>query len=72
MKILWDELKNFQLVLVCQCGGMKAWMNYQKQEYVMQFLIVLNKSYFRMRGQILMFHPLPPIVKVFNLVVQEG
>ena len=47
-------------------------MNYQKQEYVMQSLIGLNESYFRMRGQILMFHPLPPIVKVFNLVVQEG
>ena len=71
LKILWDELKNFQPVLVCQCGGMKACMNYQQQEYVMQFFIGLNESYFKMRGQILMFHPLPPIVKVFNLVVQE-
>ncbi|KAL6327740.1 hypothetical protein AAG906_024710 [Vitis piasezkii] len=56
---------------VCHCGGMKAWMDYQQQEYVMQFLMGLNESYASTRGQILMLDPLPPMAKVFNLVVQE-
>ena len=71
LKILWDELKNFQPVPVCSCGGMKAWMDYQQQECVMQFMMGLNESYATTRGQILMLDPLPPISKVFNLIVQE-
>ena len=46
-------------------------MDYQQQEYVMQFLMGLNESYASTRGQILMLDLLPPVVKVFNLVVQE-
>ena len=46
-------------------------MDYQQQEYVMQFLTGLNESYASTRGQILMFDPLPHVAKVFNLVVQE-
>ena len=45
LNIFWDELKNYQPVLICNCGGMKAYMDYQQQEYVMQFLIGLNESY---------------------------
>ena len=30
LKILWDELKNYQLVPICHCGGMKDWMDYQQ------------------------------------------
>lgn len=71
LKILWDELRNFQPIPVCQCGGMKEWMTYQQQEYVMQFLMGLNDSYSTIRGQILMITPLPSVSKVFNLVVQE-
>ena len=37
----------------------------------MQFLMGLNESYASTRGQILMLDPLPPVAKVFNLVVQE-
>ena len=37
----------------------------------MQFLMGLNESYASTRGQILMFDLLLPVVKVFNLVVQE-
>ena len=46
-------------------------MNYQQQEHVMQFMMGLNESYAETRGQILMIDPLPPISKMFNLVVQE-
>ena len=46
-------------------------MDYQQQEYMMQFLMGLNEAYGSIRGQILMLDPLPPIAKVFNLLVQE-
>ncbi|KAI3451591.1 hypothetical protein Pfo_008256 [Paulownia fortunei] len=71
LKILRDELKNFQPVPICQCGGMKSWMAYQEQEYVMQFLIGLNECYVSAQGQILMLDPLSIVAKVFNLVVQD-
>ena len=50
---------------------MKAWMDYQQQEHMMQFLMGLNESYASTRGQILMLDLLPPVAKVFNLVVKE-
>ena len=46
-------------------------MEYQQQEYVLQFLMGLNKPYAQIRAQILMQDPFPPINKVFSLVVQE-
>ena len=50
---------------------MKTWMEFQQQEYVMQFLMGLNESFVQTRSQILMMEPLPPIDKVFLLVVQN-
>ena len=29
-KILWEELKNFQSLLACHCGGMQVWLEYQQ------------------------------------------
>ena len=46
-------------------------MDYQKQECVIQFLMGLIESYTYTWTQILMMDPLPPIAKVFALVVQE-
>lgn len=47
LKILWDELKNYQPVPICDCEEMKSWMIYQEQEYLMQFLMSLNDSFAR-------------------------
>ncbi|XP_073119820.1 uncharacterized protein [Henckelia pumila] len=71
LRILWDELKDFQPVTQCSCGSLKEWMNYQNQECVMQFLMGLNDSYTQIRAQILMMENIPVISKVFSLVVQE-
>ncbi|KAI9162420.1 hypothetical protein LWI28_027130 [Acer negundo] len=71
LKILWDELKDFRPILICNCGGMKTWMDYQQQEYVLQFLMGLNELYAQIRAQVLKIDLLPPINKVFSLVVQE-
>ncbi|KAL5570085.1 hypothetical protein UlMin_026660 [Ulmus minor] len=59
----------------CNCGGMKALMDYQQQEYVLQFLMGLNESFAQIRAQILMQDPLPPINKIlgqFLLVIVQG
>ncbi|KAL5781718.1 hypothetical protein ACOSP7_006747 [Xanthoceras sorbifolium] len=71
LKILWDKLKDFQPIPVCNCGGMKNWVDYQQHEYVMQFLVGLNESYSAIRAQILVLDPLPNVSKVLNLVIQE-
>ncbi|RVW80139.1 Retrovirus-related Pol polyprotein from transposon RE2 [Vitis vinifera] len=71
LKILWDELRKFQPVPICHCGGLRVWTDYQHREYVLQFLMGLNDSYAQIRGQILMMDPLPAINKVFSLVIQE-
>ena len=71
LKILWDELKNYQLILVCHCGGTKSWLEYQQQEYIMQFLMGLNVSYAQTQTQIFMMNSFPLILKVFALVGQE-
>ena len=70
-KVLWEEVKNFQPLPVCHCGGLQVWLEYQQQENVIEFLMGLNDSYAQTRGQILMMEPLPPLSKVFSLVIQE-
>ncbi|KZV39447.1 hypothetical protein F511_13438 [Dorcoceras hygrometricum] len=71
LRILWDELRDYQPTSVCNCGSMREWVTYQNQECVMHFLMGLNESYAQVREQILMMEPLPIISKVFALVVQE-
>ena len=71
LKILWDEHREFQHIPYCRCGAMRAWLELQQQEHVIQFLMGLNDSYAQTRAQILMLDPLPRISKVFALVVQE-
>ena len=46
-------------------------MDFQQEEHAMPFLMGFNDSYAQTQAQILMLHPLPPISKVFTLVVQE-
>ncbi|XP_075504350.1 uncharacterized protein LOC142541771 [Primulina tabacum] len=71
LRTLWDELKDFQPVFVCNCGSMKDWIHFQNQECVMQFLMGLNESYAQICAQILMMNLIPIISKTFSLIVQE-
>jgi len=50
---------------------MKTIMDFHHQEYVYHFLMGLNDSFSNIRGQILLIEPLPPINKVFSLVLQD-
>ncbi|XP_021888991.1 uncharacterized protein LOC110807975 [Carica papaya] len=71
MKTIRDDLKTYQPAPTCHCGNMKAWNDYQEQEFVMTFLMGLNPSYAAVRAQILMMECSLSILKVFLLVVQE-
>lgn len=71
LKGLWNELTNYRPLPSCSCGALRALVDYQQQEYVMKFLMGLNESYSHICGQILLMDPLPPINKVFSLILQE-
>jgi hypothetical protein len=76
LKGLWDELFLYRPLPVCHCGKcscgvLKTLNEYHHQEYVLQFLMGLNESFSHVKRQILLMDPLPPINKVFSLVVQH-
>ena len=71
LKIIWEELNTYKPLVNCSCGGAKPLQDYLQREYVMVFLMGLNDIYANVRGQILLNDPLPPIAKVFSLILQE-
>jgi len=71
LKGLWDELNNYRSFPPCSCGAMKVPVEYRDHEYVFQFLMGLNETFSHIRGQILLIDPLPPINKVFSMILQE-
>jgi hypothetical protein len=71
LKGLWDELDHQEPLPCCTCGAMKALQVKHQRQYVYQFLMGLNESFSHIRGQILLLDPLPPMNKVFSLVLQE-
>jgi hypothetical protein len=76
LKSVWDELSNYRPIPQCSCGRCicgctKTIMDFHHQEYIYHFLMGLNDSFSNIRGQILLLEPLPPINKVFSLVLQE-
>jgi len=60
-KGLWVEFSNYR---TCTCG-------HQVEECIMSFLMGLNETYAAVRGQILLMDPVPPLSKVFSLIIQD-
>nr|KYP53204.1 hypothetical protein KK1_024830 [Cajanus cajan] len=77
LKSLWDELENFRplprctCVISCSCGAVDQIKKYRGEDYVICFLKGLNEKYSHVKSHILMLDPLPPLTKVFSLVVQQ-
>jgi len=71
IKSIWDELDNYDPIPSCLCGGMWSVHEKHNQDHVFQFLMGLNDSFANIRGHILLNDPLPPINKVFSLIIQE-
>ena len=55
----------------CNCGRVKSILELHSQERVDQFLMGLNDSFSAVRAHILLTDPLPPLNKVFSLIIQE-
>ncbi|XP_073033027.1 uncharacterized protein [Primulina eburnea] len=74
IKAIWEELNHFRPMCSCgkcSCDGVKNLEEYVQMDYTMIFLMGLNDSFNHVRSQILLLDPLPPISRVFALVVQE-
>jgi hypothetical protein len=74
LKTLWEELNNYSPMSICNCcncGRVKSILEFHSQERVYQFLMGLNDSFSAVRAQILLTDPLPPLNKVFSLIIQE-
>ena len=75
LKILWDELSNLRPALncscnlICNCGALQVMRNYHANDCVIKFLKGLNESFTVVRSQIMIIDPLPPINKVFLMVL---
>ncbi|XP_068638505.1 uncharacterized protein [Aristolochia californica] len=74
LKTIWEELSNYRPHCSCgkcSCGGVKTLTDYHHMEYIMSFLMGLDDSFSQVRGQLLLMDPMPPINRVFSLVIQE-
>ena len=60
-KGLLDEFSNYS---TCTCG-------HQVEDCTMSFLMGLNETYAAIRGQILLMEPMPPLSKMFSLLLQD-
>lgn len=77
MRVLWDELCNFRLIPSCAsesgccCDTTKAVLQYRENDCVICFLQGLNDSYDAVKSHILLMEPLPPLSKVYSMIVQQ-
>jgi len=74
---LWNELKNHVKVPSCVCKDCECEVSnkivpMQEEEKTHQFFMGLNYDlYSQVRGQILTQEPVPPLDKIFNIILQE-
>ncbi|KAA8536734.1 hypothetical protein F0562_029212 [Nyssa sinensis] len=74
VKTIWEELSNYRPNCSCgkcYCGGVKNLNDYHQTEYIMSFLMGLDDSFSQVSGQLLLMDSMPPINRVFSLIVQE-
>lgn len=71
LKSLWESLIGMRPAHLCTCGGIQPWVDHLQTEYVMRFLMGLNDSFSSIRGQIVSADSVPPMTKVFSLIIQD-
>ncbi|XP_022852686.1 uncharacterized protein LOC111374264 [Olea europaea var. sylvestris] len=71
LKILLDELMNYESIPNCTCGGLNVVVQNQQRDCVMKFLMGLNETYKEIKAQILLIKPFPNLNEVYSLVQQE-
>ena len=55
----------------CICNVNRKLTYSQVREFVMKFLMGLNKSFAQVKTQVLLMDPLPHMTKVYSLLIQE-
>jgi hypothetical protein len=77
LKALWEDLNSHRPLPVCtcvhqcRCLAMQLVRDYRHEDQVLQFLQCLNDQFSVVKTQVLLMEPLPPINKVYSLVIQE-
>ncbi|KAG2716582.1 hypothetical protein I3760_03G133200 [Carya illinoinensis] len=66
---MWDPY-NSMVLSNCTCGATCMFLEHQQHQNFIMFLIRLNEEFSHI-GLILLMEPLPPITKIFCLVIQE-
>lgn len=70
-KAIWDELQDYLPQRSCVCGENRVLLDYFQQEQIMHFLMSLSDSYNQIKSHVLLMNPLPPMNRVFSMVLQE-
>lgn len=78
-KGLWDEFLSFRTLPQCSCGVMcncacnihSQLLITQNLDCAVKFFVGLHESYAHMRSQLLLSSPLPPISKIYYVLLQE-
>ncbi|KAG7944752.1 hypothetical protein I3843_15G119400 [Carya illinoinensis] len=63
LKGCWEEMVHFRPMPPCTCGAIKKIVDFQQEDYVLQFLMGLNETYEHLQSQILLSDLFPPINK---------
>ncbi|KAB1214069.1 hypothetical protein CJ030_MR5G017332 [Morella rubra] len=71
LKVLWDELANYDPIPECACGKLKTLLDRQQRDYVIQFLMGLNDTYTNVREQVMLLDHVPAVNRVFSMVQQQ-
>jgi hypothetical protein len=77
LKLLWDELANYDQIPVCSCGRCKCDISSKlekrrEEERVHQFLMGLDDTiYGTVRSNLLATDPLPNLNRVYSTMIQE-
>ncbi|GAU23069.1 hypothetical protein TSUD_183680 [Trifolium subterraneum] len=72
---LWQESDNFRPIpsseCVVTCQAITKIRSYRDGDQVIRFLKGLNDQYSHVKSQIMLMDPLPPISKVYSLLIQQ-
>jgi hypothetical protein len=77
LKLLWEELEiylpipNCSCCQRCTCESMRLARANHFLLYIIRFLTGLNDNFSMVKSQILLMDPLPPLNKVFSMVLQH-
>lgn len=77
LKMLWDELANYQQIPICTCSGCKCGIKsklekQREEERVHQFLMGLDDVlYGTVRSNLLATDPLPSLNRIYATLIQE-